>query len=215
MINAFWDAVKTNNVEEVRAIIARDGFIPDGINYLEHAVVFKSNAVLEFLLENKFYEQRKWVNNLPEAWTSAAGNGNVDAIKLLIKFAPAPNVKNQGDYTPLMLAYAWHHDEIVRLLLGAGADPSPRHPLFEKTAPEFTSDEFGGRWMKIAPKFASDDDGARTYEAAEKQKVEENTEGAVSAVCHSSFFRAAVGGDATAAIIATAHSINPATNLKL
>ena len=54
----------------------------------------------------------------------AAGNGRVDAIRLLIEAGANPNATNRTGETPLM--WTTHHGHVVaaKMLLEAGADPN-------------------------------------------------------------------------------------------
>lgn len=68
------------------------------------------------------------------ALSDAAAHCRAAEVERLIRSGTQVNGVNSGGYTPLMRAAGEGCADVVRLLLGAGADPSIRHPSFGDAA---------------------------------------------------------------------------------
>ena len=111
-----WDAIKKNNVDEVRVILSngmtevncestRD-FPWDYLSYLPRLL---DGLDLERIETPLYYAVRM---------------GHKDVVLLLIKRGADPNWQHRSRMTPLSLAAAKDNANVVRVLLDAGADPN-------------------------------------------------------------------------------------------
>ncbi len=58
-------------------------------------------------------------------------NINIDIIKFMLKHKVSPNIKREGDFSILQMSLIFNNDELIKILLEAGADvnysTSPRY----------------------------------------------------------------------------------------
>ncbi|CAG8677594.1 4584_t:CDS:2 [Cetraspora pellucida] len=52
----------------------------------------------------------------------AAGDGDIERVKVLLSTGISPNIQDQNGYTPLAAATSYNHIELVEFLLSQGAD---------------------------------------------------------------------------------------------
>lgn len=50
--------------------------------------------------------------------------GQVEIVNILIQYGAAVNIQSQNGFTPLYMAAQENHDQVVKLLLGNGANQS-------------------------------------------------------------------------------------------
>lgn len=69
----------------------------------------------------------------------ASCSGKVSDVAILLKASANVNwADHPSNQTPLLLAAAWGHEEICKMLLDAGADTQVRHEIFNKSPLEYT-----------------------------------------------------------------------------
>lgn len=138
--NYAWERLKENDAKTIETLIKEKKFTKgSGLNYIDHAVVFGSTAVLKVLLQNKFYVK----DELNEALANAALKNDTEALTLLLsEDGASPNLRNQGNFTPLMLAAAWGKYDACQLLVTTyRAETHHRHSLWKQTALEFAEEK--------------------------------------------------------------------------
>jgi ankyrin len=50
--------------------------------------------------------------------------GQLEVVKLLVQYGASVNIQSQNGFTPLYMAAQENHDQVVRFLLGSGANQS-------------------------------------------------------------------------------------------
>lgn len=95
----------------------------DGFTALHVASYFGHADVVKLLLDHGAEVDKLAMNGSDlTPLQSAVSNCNEDAVRAILEFKPDVNVRMMGGFTPLMTAYALEDQEIVELLIDAGAD---------------------------------------------------------------------------------------------
>jgi len=122
--------VKLGNVAEVKQCLQRN---PDavndrgstGMNSAMWACALNENAVLELLL--KYGHPESYSSNTSKkgntCLTFAVENNSIECVKTLLKNGVKPTQRIYNGDSMLLLATSYGNDEIVQLLIGAGAQP--------------------------------------------------------------------------------------------
>ncbi len=86
------------------------------------AAVWHNRNMLRWLLERGVSPNCRTGNNGNTVLMSAAAEGEVAAMKLLLEFGANPNLLNEQSENALGFAVAYHHIPAIELLVNAGVD---------------------------------------------------------------------------------------------
>ncbi|NKB20472.1 MAG: hypothetical protein GKS01_08235 [Alphaproteobacteria bacterium] len=127
--NPIFAAIKANDLENVKAAIARgeraeiEDF--DGRTPIIYAGIFGSADIIDYLAEVRVSLNHKdKLGNT--ALYYAADRGHIDALEILIERRVDINSENRRGITPLMIAASQGRNEVVRILLRQKADATRR-----------------------------------------------------------------------------------------
>ena len=117
-------ASRTEFGEVVRELIKRGADMENADRYhtkaLTESINYGQLEAMKILLENGADIYGGVYDT--SAFFAANKNGNKDAVKILLEFGFDPNKKLDEESLPLMEALYEGNDEIIEILLGAGAD---------------------------------------------------------------------------------------------
>lgn len=124
-----YDLSALGGVGQISALLATDQkaiheYSGDGFTGLHVACYFGQADVAKLLLENGADVNKIAMNGTDlRPLQSAVAGCHVDVVRVLLDFKPDLNVRMLGGFTPLMSAHALGDEEIIRMLMGHGADP--------------------------------------------------------------------------------------------
>ncbi|OXA43686.1 ankyrin repeat domain-containing protein 29 [Folsomia candida] len=113
----------------------------DGTTPLMFAVAGCNYNCVQELLEQNADPNAKRFETRTSPLFLAAQNGDIDTLRLLLKYGAELDQPNCDGGTPLFVACQEGHDMMVRELLALGADPN--HPMKDRATPLFVAAQNG------------------------------------------------------------------------
>ena len=97
------------------------------IDLEEGIAITKPGIDPEVEQEMKLLSLDPLITSIDSALSSAAGQGNIEAVEVFLKYGANPKYNPPSGWTPLLNAAKNGHGDIVKILLKEGADPNDQN----------------------------------------------------------------------------------------